>query len=687
MQEIGPWRETILVMASIVLAAAIVAIGFLALHFLALRYALPSPMPKVGDFGRLGALMVAWAGLSAVFFGLALARPRARTFIFVSGGSTVLFGPVLFLVSMPKSWQPPPDPPAIATPSIETPTSRERKPELSWNVWVTRNEVPVSAIEPGKAYVAWLDLSRIKYIPNQSVAAAGTVQDAIVQASGNKLQFRVRAVSLSDLIEFEDAATKELPLVISLERLKTPSDSELAQFASLHSQVKAGSRPLSDLVNLASAGMLPVPFRTTTQSGCAQIAFSIWDESGVQPLDNIVITLPVTQHPNSPLQCNAPWIQGGFGSLLGAVTSQERSPFQAALQWVEYKGPGGKPKSLAIFVDASGGASDPKAAKSAQSRVHVWFPETLLSKYMSDSLIAQVRKARSGPDYGPVANSLKLKLFNDPDHQEQSAEALAALVALTRDAQKPLTLLVRAIAADGSFFYPPLSLLAAVGGPLAHRPTVVYPLPRENYARSQCVSGWDVAVPAVLSPVGAISLSKAEMSGPMNRISNLDQLRGYFAGATAAASAPASTGGEGLVLLAHHGRGSLWFEGDGVTGPHIDIEENLKRFRSGSVAILGACSTANPDSDNQLLVEKLNRRGVDAIIASPFPVEPSYGVSLAKAALQVIVAERAAKRSPTLADIFQKATTLVANGPEGKGFSQKGLEFVILGNADIRLCP
>jgi hypothetical protein len=172
----------------------------------------------------------------------------------------------------------------------------------------------------------------------------------------------------------------------------------------------------------------------------------------------------------------------------------------------------------------------------------------------------------------------------------------------------------------------------------------------------------------------------------MRRIDSIGALRDYlnsdgFVGSTH------DSHSEGLLLLAHQADGNLWFEGNGDVTSRLDLEQNRRIFARGSVALIGACQALNPKADNQTLVDKLNRNGIDAMVASPYAVKAKDGVELSKALLKRIVMANSQGESPTIAELFRGAVQDMSLAPNGMDYAQRALEFVLLGNKDIRLCP
>lgn len=140
---------------------------------------------------------------------------------------------------------------------------------------------------------------------------------------------------------------------------------------------------------------------------------------------------------------------------------------------------------------------------------------------------------------------------------------------------------------------------------------------------------------------------------------------------------------EGILLLAHHAGGNLWFT---AKGKRI-IKEDIKRdFPPGSVAILSACSVAAAKGNNQAILEKLNKNDIDAMIISPFPVDANYGTMLS---IHFIEALEKAK-GLTIADLFAAATAKTTKYFEEKktiNFEDMALEFLIAGDYRISVAP
>lgn len=97
----------------------------------------------------------------------------------------------------------------------------------------------------------------------------------------------------------------------------------------------------------------------------------------------------------------------------------------------------------------------------------------------------------------------------------------------------------------------------------------------------------------------------------------------------------------GLVLLAHHGGGDLWFTNRNDAWSWTELPdpndpfallrdlEVPRRFGEGSAAVLVACSPGDL-KDPLSLITRLNENGIDTMIFSPFNIVADFGLRLAQ---------------------------------------------------------
>jgi hypothetical protein len=107
------------------------------------------------------------------------------------------------------------------------------------------------------------------------------------------------------------------------------------------------------------------------------------------------------------------------------------------------------------------------------------------------------------------------------------------------------------------------------------------------------------------------------------------------------------------------------------------------------VGVFAACSAASSKGRNTAILQKLNQQGMGTIIASPFTIDATYGVTFASSFAEVV--EQAAKDGgkPTILELFNRA--IAATGQKFKDrnhgdYAELGLEYVLLGNPAITLC-
>lgn len=270
--------------------------------------------------------------------------------------------------------------------------------------------------------------------------------------------------------------------------------------------------------------------------------------------------------------------------------------------------------------------------------------------------------------------------------------AFDALTAMARQAKKAPVILVRARTAQNIPVFVPLAVLAARNANLlATPPIIIHPLPRERYATpATCIARWSLGVPLKLDgAVGSVTIPNYDR---MERYETMAKLEAYLnpppdkAKAAKEYALSKNARGEGLVMLGHQEGGNMWFTTGAGAGRLIPEEYN-RVFPPGSLAVLGACSAANPKDDNERVLELLNSLGIDVIVASPFPIEVTYGVELVRGIIESANEAYVSKRTPTVLELFQLATERAAKklGPAAK-LQEKALEFVIVGDHNIRLC-
>jgi hypothetical protein len=443
------------------------------------------------------------------------------------------------------------------------------------------------------------------------------------------------------------------PMQVNGERLR---ESKRAEQEAFLAELNDGEISLPSFAEQVQAGVFSFEI-LTREEGCATLALSVWDESGTIPLDHLIRRVRVGG--NTDCGAGVEMAQGlssGMRTLL--ETGSGPGPVHAALHIFEIEDIGAPKSSIAVFVDAAASLADSAAESTADPAetptgtavpaaaaervrthldpgVYAWVLRTPLSDYIATTLPAQLEKARSlaadnGKDpYSVVATGLADQLFvaqrDDPAQKNAAHAALAALQRIVKEKDDPV-ILARIVSTNGDQLYLPLGLLAAsMPEPiLARSPTVVQPLPRELYAHDEtCVEPWTFGIPTKLDKVDDAYLADVKADPSVGSwLRNVGELVAYFGEEGRKTGKP----GEGLVLLAHHERGDLWFtdRASPARPQHID-----RHYPRGSVAVLAACTTAGVEHDNRIILADLNDLGIDAMIASPFAVRATYGTRLA----------------------------------------------------------
>jgi hypothetical protein len=408
------------------------------------------------------------------------------------------------------------------------------------------------------------------------------------------------------------------------------------------------------------------------QDGCSAIAASIWDENQTVPLDQVVQIIPVGEG----TKCEE--YQG--------QTDQPTDPFgiepyysraAASLHLFEFTLEG-VPTSVALFASKDSGGP---------CSLYAWqLPGTVSGAVFQDTFRQFLNRARTGDavgDYAPVAALVRDAIFTGTT-QITGCGAKAALAELRARASKSdIDVLMRVVDKFGRNIFPPLGLISLAQDARGERSfknriTAIEPLPRQTLGGRQCVTDWRFVLPDTLEDLdAAIQLPDALTSG-RDVIRSEDDFETYL-------NDVVRPGPHGLVLLAHYADGYLTFESqDSVLGYQALAQA---QFGDGSIALLAACSAA-AISDSSLLVNALNKAGVDSLIMSPFEIHLPFGIALAKHFSTEIVKASDSGMPHTLGEVYRaalKATELelAADGPKVEGWA---LEFVLAGNPDAPIC-
>ena len=247
------------------------------------------------------------------------------------------------------------------------------------------------------------------------------------------------------------------------------------------------------------------------------------------------------------------------------------------------------------------------------------------------------------------------------------------------NAPTPPRFLVRFTDQQGEIVFLPLGLLNAKGpGGYLQKPLhVLLQLPREDYSESGCLKRWSVAVSDKLddSQVRVPRDLRADGSWLGD---SFEELRNYLT-----AGSPVDR--EGFIVVAHHDNGRLYYQDSDFK---LHVNELTRRFGEATVGVLAMCEAGGVNPVDRLLYEKLNRFGLDAAIVSPFSLEADYGKTFAVEFSRVAKRALAQNRSATILELFEEAKKSTAEAMRNRDDSvgEMGLELILVGNPEIRLC-
>lgn len=570
---------------------------------------------------------------------------------------------------------------------------------LTWNAWFQISpKQTMTELAAGNKYDFILDLGRGAYPDALAGVASGRVLAEIDRDPRlDQVTLLVRPLLMgSQLRPFEGTALGSRPLTIQRARLAvSPQDVD-------HIEARRSSAiTLRDLAGELSVGeplSWPIIAR---ESGCARIALSIWDATGRRPLDYLIVNVPVKRSGEASPDC-APGVHGGelvagLQGLLdvgpGEVASAHNA--DAALHLFDVPPAGDEaPSTVAVYADR---AAFEAAAAGGEPPLLAWELDTRLSDFLGDPAKLQhsITLARDSfgkveTPYGDVVRQLDAALFGGRTEDDRQA-AEAARAAMRRIAQGAVApvVLVRYFSSEGEMRYVPLALLAA-NAPvrvLPGRVTVVQPLlGAKRAARGACFDAWNLAIPRLLDKVLG---DDAELLGRNDWRVQGERLTWYEDNSALlrflSTSVSKGTSGEALVLLAHHGEGTLTFSAS--ARPDRILNEEVKReFGRGSIAVLAACSTTGVSRASRAFLQTLVRRGVEAFVVSPFQVHASFGTHLAVSFVEEANEARRHGETRRLSDLHERALArVIERFARRAGYKDKALEFQIIGYKDMAL--
>ncbi len=582
--------------------------------------------------------------------------------------------------------------------------SRDLRRSISWNAWFEDGSQTapkdVGALEVNRIYRFYLDLARYPYTKMLSTSAGQPIEKLLTGEGERHLL--LQPVLLGRQLEAAPGRPlRPQELTVHLERMREGRKDE--KLLESFDKGKLTTRALSHEVNLG--GFISWDMKTSAV-GCGGVAVTVWDQERVTPLDHIVLQIPVRAGDEGPKECKGQdthkAMNAGMLTLLdGPAASAGSRVADAALHVFESKDDG-KLRSRAVFVHRErliAALADPNATDSG---VYSWQLASALSTYVSDpsqlpEMIRAAHKAVGQRDsqpfpYEEVARELAQKIFSGASQQDQAeaASALAALQAVVEGAPTP-TVVLRLISADGKVLFVPFGLLAAQREEriVAKRFTLIQPLPQPRQAGASCIDTWRFARPRELQGVSGDArdlLKQAADAPPPAGISVIDN-HGALAEFLGGKEGSAENRGDGLIVLAHHDQGYLKFNDSDRPPARIGQEFITRRFPPGSAVVLAACATVGELGETGEIVDRFAGQGIEALIVSPFSVDAEFGTRFALEFEKVLAGERSRGSGANLLQLFERTAANIASAYENQAaMRDMALEFMLIGNPDVRLC-
>jgi TRAP-type C4-dicarboxylate transport system substrate-binding protein len=575
---------------------------------------------------------------------------------------------------------------------VSTPAPPAR---ISWNTWLEDGQGrDVPSLVAGRVATLNLDLARLPYARLMRASADARIKEGL--ASGAPLQLLIQPLLLGPQIEAVPGQSFGMsPMTASLKNVATLASDEVQRQA--HWEGKLSTRQLA--ASLGMSDILQWKIRGNDE-GCADVAFAVWDEARNEPLDHVVVTLPVRREDGPAITCygkpDSMETAAGLETLLQG-TRAVRTAADAALHVFEYND-SGSTRSIAVLVHARRLAAARGSAGVKDPGVYSWELVSPLSSYVSGAaqlpkLVGEAhqRVANGVPfPYEAVAGDLATVLFAGKTQRDREQGQLAA--AALKDAIEkgsPGRVLTRLINESGRSMYLPLGLLAARASvPFASkRFSVIQSLAGGARGPQACIRSWHVARTSTLAGAGGVAKklleeAPAQLPAPAALMTTHEAMAFYLG------SQPTLAQGEGFIVLAHHDAGSLRFSPAHSPPPWIRSENINRRFPAGSMAVLAACSTTGVGQQTSMIVNRLASQGMASIVLSPFAVDIEFGVRMALAFEGQILKEMGKPTGATAAILFERSAEAAAASlpAAAAALYDMSLEFQLVGDPDITIC-
>jgi hypothetical protein len=558
---------------------------------------------------------------------------------------------------------PPPPAPGPSSSSIS---------QSYWNSWFheagVRDSSAYSVLSAGKIYTLTFDLSPYLY-SDEDTSVKGQSPSSDFLNELNKLPIDLLSIYIRPIIvgrgmKFVPGEEHLKRMDLSLDRLRTPRPrrNEGETLADYSSRVQAGSISLDV---------------EATAGGCAAIALSIWNRKLDRPIDEYVHTVAIKGEQNTAPDCKSE-----------DNRSEKVSPSHLSLLWQD---PDGKADAALHFFEMKLGDTIYKAAVYGENgSVASWTVANSPTSLLGDiNFLAVMDEARSTGNYAKVGEVISRVLFSadSPIGKSQAEHAKQRLSVLGDKA----LLFVKMVDAIGQNLFFPIGSLKAGNTLLGDKLVIVQPLPEQTYRQSDiCITdNWTLGLPNQLEAVSIpnYDLFVKQLDDTVSgRLATIEQLKTYVE------SDDKRPSPEGLLLLAHHGNGNIWYDKKSQFVMFSDVH---RRYTRGSIAVLAACSVGSLAAGEKrlALLSRLNQHGIDAFILSPYEVPAELGVGLAIHFQRTIAAaydemkKNKQHKGPTLAQLYDRTLeSLRVDQDFRKVKANARYEFLLAGNSALRLC-
>jgi hypothetical protein len=535
----------------------------------------------------------------------------------------------------------------------------------------------------GKTYKVMLDLSRFDYGqvdgdgPGSPDQPTRRYIDELVGATHGDLRFIVTRVGRG--LSLVDPSTTAQRRILKPERLNQPPPAG-----------RARSQKLSDFARTASAFGAPGDEYAgpvcieidANETGCAGLAFSVWNRSMTRLIDYVVRTVSITDTSDALRQCpRAGEIAVSLDTpRLNMLSLESHRPVDASLHVIERQE---QADTLTFVVYAQ---IDPPQFYSWSIPVRLSDLEGNLKDYLSHSeSILYFREV------GRLIHEHFFHASNDRDQREQADPALQALghLAKTRSEGKP-SLFVRFANASNKLVFIPIHLLSVDAKnpqPIGRRVNVIHALypPRDAWNRDRrCLDSFRF----VISPAIVKALPAAQALDRTIEELGFDVITSWNGFMDYVSAIQPQQNTEAFLLLAHHGPNKIMFSRDQPQAP-VTSQTIERRFRPVSVAVLAACSVANISEANtgRQILERLNDHGIGAAVVSPFLVDERVAASLILALAKQASKAKTSTETLTVETLFRRAVEDVATDTTLGDIERLRInEFMLVGDGDIPIC-